>query len=78
MAETLWNLVCGDKVFRKYDRPPIRTLRAVYNVAIEEKCVKADDYPFKSYKVSKLHQATAKRAISKADIMRIIEYRSNV
>ena len=54
-----------------------RTLRAVYNVAIEEKCVKADYYPFKSYKVSKLHQATAKRAISKADIMRIIEYRSN-
>ena len=54
-----------------------RTLRAVYNVAIEEKCVKVDYYPFKSYKVSKLHQATAKRAISKADIMRIIEYRSN-
>lgn len=54
-----------------------RTLRAVYNVAIEEKCVKANYYPFKSYKVSKLHQATAKRAISKADIMRIIEYRSN-
>ena len=54
-----------------------RTLRAVYNVAIEEKCVKADYYPFKSYKVSKLHQATAKRAISKADIMRIIEYRNN-
>ena len=52
-----------------------RTLRAVYNVAIEEKCVKAEYYPFKSYKVSKLHQATAKRAISKADIMRIIEYR---
>ena len=54
-----------------------RTLRAVYNVAIEEKCVKVDYSPFKSYKVSKLHQATAKRAISKADIMRIIEYRSN-
>lgn len=52
-----------------------RTLRAVYNVAIEEKCVKSDCYPFKSYKVSKLHRATAKRAIRKADIMRIIEYR---
>ena len=39
--------------------------------------MKADYYPFKSYKVSKLHQATAKRAISKADIMRIIEYRGN-
>ncbi|MDR0661272.1 MAG: site-specific integrase [Prevotellaceae bacterium] len=53
-----------------------RTLRAVYNVAIEEKCVKSEHYPFKNYKVSKLHQATAKRAIGKADILRVIEYRS--
>jgi hypothetical protein len=53
-----------------------RTLRAVYNVAIEEKSVKAEYYPFKSFKVSKLHQATAKRAITKADIVRIMEYRS--
>lgn len=43
-----------------------RTLRAVYNVAIEEKCVKSEYYPFKSYKVSKLHQATAKRSIGKS------------
>ena len=53
-----------------------RTLRKVYNIAIEEKYVKAEHYPFKSYKVSKLHQTTAKRAINKADIMRIIEYHS--
>ena len=53
-----------------------RTLRTVYNIAIEEKYVKAEHYPFKSYKVSKLHQTTAKRAINKADIMRIIEYHS--
>jgi site-specific recombinase XerD len=53
-----------------------RTLRAVYNVAIEEKCVKAEYYPFKAYKVSKLHQATAKRAITKTDIVRIMDYRS--
>ena len=53
-----------------------RTLRTVYNIAIEEKYVKAEHYPFKSYKVSKLHQTTAKRAINKADIMRIVEYHS--
>ena len=29
-----------------------RTLRAVYNVAIEEKCVKVDYYPFKSYQTA--------------------------
>lgn len=51
-----------------------RTLRAVFNVAIEQKNIKAEYYPFKAYKVSKLHQATAKRAISKGDINRVIEY----
>lgn len=53
-----------------------RTLRAIYNLAIEENIVKAEYYPFKHYKVSKLHQETAKRAISKEDINRILEYKS--
>ena len=53
-----------------------RTLRAIYNLAIEENLVKAEYYPFKSYKVSKLHKETAKRAISKEDVTRIIEYSS--
>lgn len=52
-----------------------RTLRVVY-VAIEEKVAKSEHYPFKSYKVSKLHRATAKRAIGKAEIFRIINYAS--
>lgn len=33
-----------------------RTLRAIYNIALEQKIVKPDYYPFKSYKVSKLHR----------------------
>ena len=53
-----------------------RTLRAIYNLAIEENLVEAEYYPFKSYKVSKLHKETAKRAISKEDVSRIIEYSS--
>lgn len=53
-----------------------RTLRAVFNVAIEQGIVKADYYPFKAYKVSKLHQATAKRSISKDEINKIIAYKS--
>ncbi|WP_289060302.1 site-specific integrase [uncultured Alistipes sp.] len=54
------------------------TLRVVYNVAIEEKVAKLNHYPFKSYKkVSKLHRATAKRAIGKAEIFRIINYASD-
>ena len=35
-----------------------RTLRAIYNAAIEEKVVRVEHYPFKAYKVSKLVQET--------------------
>jgi len=52
----------------------LRTLRAVFNLAIEQNIVKADYYPFKAYKVSKLNQATAKRAISKGEISTVIDY----
>ena len=53
-----------------------RTLRVIFNVAIEEKAVKKEYYPFGTYKVSKLHQQTAKRAISKSQIAAIINYQS--
>lgn len=53
-----------------------RTLRAIYNLAIEENIVKAEHYPFNTYKVSKLHKETAKRAISKEDVSRILAYQS--
>lgn len=55
----------------------MRTLRALYNVAIEEKQAKAEDYPFKAYKVSKLRRSTAKRAISKADVLRILAFKAS-
>lgn len=53
-----------------------RTLRAIYNLAIEENIVKAEHYPFTTFKVSKLHKETAKRAISKENVNRILEYQS--
>lgn len=53
-----------------------RTLRSIYNVAIEEDVVSAELYPFKKQKVSKLHQETAKRALSKEDIERVLSYKS--
>lgn len=52
-----------------------RTLRVIYNLAIEKKLVNTDDYPFRSYKVSKLHQETAKRSITKEEIHKIIDYK---
>ena len=51
-----------------------RTLRALYNRAMDANIVKSEHYPFKKYKVSKLHQETAKRAMTKNDIQNIINY----
>lgn len=53
-----------------------RTLRAVYNIAMEKQFVKPEFYPFRSYKVSKLHQDTAKRALTKNDVLNIINYQA--
>lgn len=54
-----------------------RTLRVLFNKAIEEKLVKEEYYPFKTYKVSKLHQETVKRSIAKVDIERIVSYKTD-
>ena len=50
-----------------------RHLRAVFNKAIESKRTTA--YPFSSYKLSKVNQQTAKRAISKQEVQKIINYK---
>lgn len=39
--------------------------------------VRAEHYPFKKYKVSKLNQETAKRALSKEDINRVLQYQTD-
>lgn len=52
----------------------LRHLRAVFNLALLEHAIKSDCYPFHNYKVSKLNKATAKRALTKDDIRRIMEY----
>lgn len=49
-----------------------RTLRSVFNKAIELQLVKRDYYPFDSYKVSKFDTRTKKRAIAKEDIRKVI------
>ena len=53
-----------------------RSLRAVYNTAIEQNAVKAENYPFRKYKVSRLHEETAKRSLTKSDVERVIAYKS--
>ena len=51
-----------------------RTLRRIYNIALERKLVKPEDYPFKSFGVSRLHQNTPKRAVNKDYIRKILNY----
>lgn len=48
-----------------------RTIRAIYNKAIQENIVKPDSYPFTKYKISKFDTNTRKRALSKDDIKKI-------
>ena len=54
-----------------------RTLRAIYNVAMEEDAVSQDCYPFKKFKVARLHQDTIKRALTKTDIERVLQFQSS-
>lgn len=55
-----------------------RTLRSAFNKAIKEQYVQKADYPFNEYKVSKFDTSTQKRAISKDDILRFIEYNEQI
>ena len=41
-----------------------RTLRTIYNYALTNDWVRAENYPFKKYKVSKLSEETIKRALN--------------
>lgn len=53
----------------------LRHLRAVFNMAIEHHIIDKECYPFHAYKVSKMSQSTPKRAITKADIQKILAYK---
>lgn len=53
-----------------------RTLRSIYNLAIDENIVSPDLYPFKKYKVAKLHQETAKRSLSKEDVEKVLNFKT--
>ena len=55
----------------------IRHLRAIFNLDIVEHSIKNDCYPFRAYKVSRLNRQTAKRAISKKDIQKVIRYQGH-
>lgn len=49
-----------------------RTLRAVFNRAIDAKVVSSDKNPFQSFKIGKFNTKTPKRALSKTELLKII------
>ncbi len=51
-----------------------RTLRATFNKAIEEKIVCKSKNPFSDFKISKFNTKTIKRALSKTDVLKVINY----
>lgn len=50
-----------------------RTLRSVYNKAVEAKYARKTDYPFDEFKISKFDVKTKKRAISKEGVLGIMK-----
>lgn len=51
-----------------------RTLRSVFNKAIEQEIIKQDAYPFNKFKINKFDIHTEKRAISKEEVQRILAF----
>ena len=51
----------------------MRTLRAMFNRAIKAKIVSREKNPFNEYKISKFNTRTPKRALSKAEMLKIID-----
>ena len=51
-----------------------RNIRVIFNLAVNMELVKQENYPFRKFKISKLHQETAKRALTKEEIQAVINY----
>lgn len=52
----------------------LRHLRIIFNLAKDDHIIKPEDYPFDSFKLSKVSALTTKRALSKEQIQAIIRY----
>lgn len=51
----------------------MRTIRALYNFAIERSIIKEEFYPFKTYKISKLKGKSPKKALTLEQVKKIVD-----
>ena len=51
-----------------------RNIRMIFNLAVNMELAKQEDYPFRKFNVSKLHEETAKRALAKEEVKAVINY----
>ena len=51
-----------------------RNIRKIFNLAMDMELVKSENYPCKEFEVSKLYQETVKRALSKGEILTVVNY----
>ena len=52
----------------------MRNIRSTYNVAIKSKVAKQELYPFKDYKISSLKSQKIKKALSKEQLQKLIDF----
>lgn len=53
----------------------MRTIRSIYNKAIAEGHAREGEYPFKTYKLTKLNTKTKKRALTKEQVKKIADHK---
>lgn len=56
----------------------MRNIRSTYNVAIKSKVAKQELYPFKDYKISLLKSQKIKKALSKEDLQKLIDFDNSI
>lgn len=56
----------------------MRTLRATFNRAIQDKTIKKDIYPFDDYKISKLNTQPLHRALNKTKLNSLLNFKAEV
>jgi integrase len=67
--QEFWSLSANENTISQY----MRTIRAIFNRAINEGLISADLYPFKKYEISKLDTSTTPRPLSEDELKALLK-----